>query len=106
MAIDDDMRTNAGRAGARPRDVPGARRRRASRPLFDPQPAGAGLGRFSGSPRRARDADLPHRDVRADGRSFPSVAAAVYYGFIASNQYVAEAQFTVMGGGDPGARTR
>jgi capsular polysaccharide transport system permease protein len=31
----------------------------------------------------------------------PSVAAAVYYGLIASDQYVAEAQFTVMGGEPP-----
>ena len=31
----------------------------------------------------------------------PSIAAAVYYGFLASNQYVAEAQFTVMGGEIP-----
>ncbi|RBP04630.1 capsular polysaccharide transport system permease protein [Roseiarcus fermentans] len=31
----------------------------------------------------------------------PSIGAAAYYAFIASNQYVAEAQFTVMGGEVP-----
>ncbi len=31
----------------------------------------------------------------------PSLAAAAYYGFVASDQYVAEAQFTVMGGEVP-----
>ena len=31
----------------------------------------------------------------------PSLAAAIYFGFIASDQYVAEAQFTVMGGEIP-----
>ncbi len=33
----------------------------------------------------------------------PSVAAAIYYGFIASDQYVAEARFTVAGGEPPTA---
>ena len=100
MAIDEDARPNAGtleRARVRSQALADAARR----------------ARFSTRSRRAlASGGFQARRGAQAMRIFrtasfillvlaPSVAAAVYYGLIASNQYVAEAQFTVMGGEIP-----
>jgi capsular polysaccharide transport system permease protein len=100
MAIDEDLRPSAGAL---------ERARVMSQALAD----AARRARFSSRSRRALASGgfQARRGARAM-RIFriatfvlmviaPSIAAAVYYSFIASNQYVAEAQFTVMGGEIP-----
>ena len=100
MPIDQDMRSNRRRAGAGAGDVSGARRRRASGALLDPKPSGARVGRFSGSPRRAGDANLSHHDV-LHSRSCAKRRGGGLLRIYCIGPIVSEAQFTVMGGEVP-----
>jgi capsular polysaccharide transport system permease protein len=100
MSIDEEARTTAGSL---------TRARVMSQALAD----AARRARFSTRSRRALASGgfQARRGARAmrifRAVSFvlmvaaPSLAAAIYFGFIASDQYVAEAQFTVMGGEIP-----
>jgi capsular polysaccharide transport system permease protein len=100
MAIDEDVRTNAGAL---------ERARVMSQALAD----AARRARFSTRSRRTLESGgfRARRGARAMRifriASFvlmvvvPGLAAAAYYGLLASDQYVAEAQFTVMGGEVP-----
>ncbi len=97
MAIDEEVRPSAGAL---------ERARVMSQALAD----AARRARFSSRSRRAlASGGFQARSGARAMRIFrtvtfilmvlaPSAAAAVYFAFIASNQYVAEAQFTVMGG--------